>query len=62
MVYAGWNTAGGTLEIFYTEMGWDVATGAPTRARLTALGMADVADGMKACIPWEHLGLEHHNA
>ena len=40
--------AGGTLELFYTEMGWDVATGAPTRARLTALGMADVATMQKA--------------
>ena len=46
-----WNAPGGTLEMFYTEMGWDVATGAPTRARLTALGMADVADSLKAMFP-----------
>jgi aldehyde:ferredoxin oxidoreductase len=49
--YPNWNTAGGTLETFYTEMGWDVTTGAPTRARLTALGMADVADTLKALFP-----------
>ena len=46
-----WNAAGGTLDMFYTEMGWDLATGAPTRATLTRLGMADVADGMKALFP-----------
>ena len=45
------NEPGGTLDMFYTEMGWDVATGAPTRAKLTALGMADVADAMKVMFP-----------
>ena len=49
--YPGWNDAGGTLEMFYAEMGWDIATGAPTRARLEALGMKDVADGMQALFP-----------
>jgi aldehyde:ferredoxin oxidoreductase len=46
-----WNAAGGTLEVFYNEMNWDVPTGAPTKARLTALGMADVAAGMLALFP-----------
>jgi hypothetical protein len=32
--------------LVYKEFGWDEMTGAPTRARLEALGMADVAQGL----------------
>jgi aldehyde:ferredoxin oxidoreductase len=42
---ADWDTA---LDLFYAECGYDRATGAPTRACLTALGMADVADELAA--------------
>jgi aldehyde:ferredoxin oxidoreductase len=38
---ADWDTA---LDLFYTELGYDLATGAPTRATLEAMGMKDVAD------------------
>lgn len=31
-------------DAFYTERGWDLKTGIPTRAKLEELGMADVAD------------------
>jgi len=32
------------LDEYYTERGWDLKTGAPTRARLIELGLGDVAD------------------
>jgi len=38
---ADWGPA---LDLFYTELGYDLATGAPTRATLEAMGMKDVAD------------------
>jgi aldehyde:ferredoxin oxidoreductase len=38
---ADWDTA---LDLYYTELGYDLATGAPTRATLEAMGMKDVAD------------------
>ena len=41
MKAADWDTA---LDLFYTELGYDLATGAPTRATLEAMGMKDVAD------------------
>jgi aldehyde:ferredoxin oxidoreductase len=31
-------------DMFYEELGWDKATGAPTRATLDKLGMGYVAD------------------
>ena len=36
------------LDVYYAESGWDVEHGWPTRPRLEALGMADVADGLEA--------------
>ncbi|NLG27058.1 MAG: hypothetical protein GX557_04055 [Chloroflexi bacterium] len=36
------------LDEYYTLRGWDTATGRPTRARLEALGLADVADELAA--------------
>ncbi len=46
---AEWNKA---MDEYYTLRGWDKTTGVPTRARLTALGLADVADGLaKAGVP-----------
>ncbi len=41
MKSADWETA---LDLFYAELGYDQATGAPTRATLEAMGMTDVAD------------------
>jgi len=38
---ADWDHA---LDLYYTELGYDLATGAPTRATLEAMGMKDVAD------------------
>ena len=38
---ADWETA---LDLYYTELRYDLATGAPTRATLEAMGMKDVAD------------------
>ena len=35
------------LDGYYKARGWDVATGIPTRAQLTKLGMEDVADDLK---------------
>ncbi len=35
-------------DLFYTEMGWDVATGAPTRETYERLGMKEIADGLEA--------------
>jgi aldehyde:ferredoxin oxidoreductase len=39
-----WNTA---LDLYYDELGFDKATGAPTRATLESLGMKDVADELE---------------
>jgi aldehyde:ferredoxin oxidoreductase len=50
---ADWDTA---LDMFYAEFGCDLASGAPTRAKLTAVGMADVADGLKAQFPGDIWG------
>ena len=36
------------LDEFYAGRGWDVQTGVPTRERLEALGMRDVAEGLEA--------------
>ena len=36
------------LDEYYTERGWDINTGAPTRAKLTELGLAYVADAIKS--------------
>ena len=33
--------------MFYTECGWDGATGTPTRYTYERLGMKDVADGLE---------------
>jgi aldehyde:ferredoxin oxidoreductase len=38
----------GALDLFYKELGYDQATGAPTRATLERLGMKDVADDLAA--------------
>ena len=35
------------LDEYYTERGWDVETGVPTRAKLEELGLANVADDLK---------------
>ncbi|MGE5508990.1 MAG: aldehyde ferredoxin oxidoreductase [Chitinophagales bacterium] len=35
-------------DLFYKELGWDVATGAPTRATYERLGMKEVADKLAA--------------
>jgi aldehyde:ferredoxin oxidoreductase len=32
------------LDEYYAERGWDIKTGIPTRAKLTDLGLADIAD------------------
>lgn len=40
-----WDAA---LDFYYEELGYDKATGAPTRATLEAMGMKDVADGLAA--------------
>jgi aldehyde:ferredoxin oxidoreductase len=48
MEEADWELA---LDLYYDELGYDRATGAPTRAKLTALGMADVADALNAQFP-----------
>jgi len=42
---ADWEVA---KDQFYDQMGWDKATGAPTRTRLEQLGMKDVADKLQA--------------
>ena len=34
------------LDTYYQLSGWDLATGCPTRSRLSALGLEDVADGL----------------
>lgn len=34
------------LDEYYAERGWDVKTGIPTRARLTELGLASIADAL----------------
>jgi hypothetical protein len=36
------------LDEYYTLRGWDTTTGRPTRTRLEALGLKDVADGLAA--------------
>ena len=36
------------LDEYYTERGWDINTGAPTRGKLTELGLAYVADAIKS--------------
>jgi aldehyde:ferredoxin oxidoreductase len=36
------------LEAFYGLMGWDAATGAPTRAAYASLGLAGAADELEA--------------
>ncbi|MDO4484452.1 MAG: aldehyde ferredoxin oxidoreductase N-terminal domain-containing protein [Clostridia bacterium] len=36
------------LDMFYTEFGWDVATGIPTRATLEKFGLGNVADELAA--------------
>jgi aldehyde:ferredoxin oxidoreductase len=33
-------------DMFYAEMGWDLATGMPTRDTLAAAGLEDVADAL----------------
>ena len=35
------------FDMFYAEMGWDVATGIPTRATLEKFGLGDMADKME---------------
>ena len=35
------------FDMFYAEMGWDVATGIPTRATLEKFGLKDMADKME---------------
>jgi aldehyde:ferredoxin oxidoreductase len=35
------------LDEYYTERGWDINTGVPTRGKLTELGLAYVADAIK---------------
>jgi hypothetical protein len=48
-LYENWDTpVTGTLSLFYSEMGYDDLTGAPTRATLERLDMKDVADGLAA--------------
>jgi len=39
-----WNTA---LDLYYEVLGYDKATGAPTRATLERLGLKDVADELQ---------------
>ena len=34
------------LDEYYSSRGWDVETGTPTRAKLTDLGLAYVADAL----------------
>ena len=34
--------------MFYTEFGWDVKTGIPTRATLESFGLGKVADELEA--------------
>ncbi len=36
------------LDEYYTERGWDINTGAPTREKLTELGLEYVADAMRS--------------
>jgi len=36
------------LDEYYTERGWEINTGAPTRGKLTELGLAYVADAIKS--------------
>lgn len=36
------------LDMFYTEFGWDTATGIPTRATLESFGLGHVADELEA--------------
>ena len=35
------------FDMFYAEMGWDVATGIPTRATLEKFGLDDMADKLE---------------
>jgi aldehyde:ferredoxin oxidoreductase len=35
------------LDEYYTERGWDISTGSPTREKLAELGLEYVADAMK---------------
>ena len=35
------------LDEYYTERGWDVNTGTPTRRKLTELGLGYAADALK---------------
>ena len=35
------------LDEYYEERGWDVKTGIPTKEKLVALGMADIADNLE---------------
>ena len=42
---ADWDLA---LDLFYAELGFDQTTGAPTRATLTSMGLAYVADELEA--------------
>jgi len=37
----------GLRDEYYRLRGWDVETGRPARAKLVALGMRDVADGLE---------------
>ena len=45
---ADWDIA---LDMFYTQFGYDLATGAPTKATLLALGMPEVVAGLNAQFP-----------
>jgi aldehyde:ferredoxin oxidoreductase len=36
------------LDEYYTERGWDINTGVPTRGKLTELGLEYVADAIKS--------------
>jgi len=36
------------LDTYYALRGWDPATGYPTRAKLEALELGEIADGLKA--------------
>ena len=45
---ADWDLA---LDLFYTQFGYDLATGAPTQATLLALGMPEVVAGLNAQFP-----------
>lgn len=46
--YLDLDTYNAILDTYYTQRGWDKATGNPTRTKLTALGLSAVADGLAA--------------